>query len=63
MQNGAPVHFANDIHKWLHDHLLDRWIGRRGAHEWPARSPDLTPCDLFLWGRLRSKFTIGNNET
>jgi len=18
-------------------------------HEWPARSPDLTPCDFFLW--------------
>ena len=25
-------------------------LGRRGPHEWPARSPDLTPCDFFLWG-------------
>ena len=23
--------------------------------EWPPRSPDLTHCDLFLWGYLRSK--------
>ena len=22
---------------------------------WPARSPDLTPCDFFLWGFLKSK--------
>ena len=27
---------------------LTRWLGRRGPHEWPARSPDLTPCDFFL---------------
>jgi hypothetical protein len=25
-------------------------LGRRGPHERPARSPDLTPCDFFLWG-------------
>jgi len=23
--------------------------------EWPPRSPDLTPCDFFLWGYLKSK--------
>lgn len=50
MQDGAPAHFANDVREWLHDHFPGRWIGRRGAHEWPARSPDLTPCDFFLWG-------------
>lgn len=22
---------------------------------WPARSPDLTPLDFFLWGHLKSK--------
>ncbi|KYQ46369.1 hypothetical protein ALC60_14791, partial [Trachymyrmex zeteki] len=31
-----------------------RWIGRRGAIEWPPRSPDLTPLDFFLWGHLKS---------
>ncbi len=25
------------------------------AVEWPARSPDLTPLDCFLWGYLKSK--------
>ena len=23
--------------------------------EWPPRSPDLTPCDFFLWGYLKDK--------
>jgi len=22
---------------------------------WPARSPDLSPCDFFLWGYLKEK--------
>ncbi|CAH1956259.1 unnamed protein product [Acanthoscelides obtectus] len=35
--------------------LLDRWIGRRGAIEWPPRSPDLSPLDFFMWGHLKSK--------
>ncbi|PNF22912.1 hypothetical protein B7P43_G13904 [Cryptotermes secundus] len=31
------------------------WFGRRGPVEWPARSPDITPPDLFLWGYLKDK--------
>ena len=27
----------------------DSWIGRRKPFDWPAPSPDLTPCDFFLW--------------
>ena len=27
---------------------LARWLGRRGSHERPARSPDLTPCDFLV---------------
>ena len=23
--------------------------------EWPARSPDLSPCDVFLWGYRKEK--------
>ena len=30
-------------------------MGRRGSHEWPARSPNLTPCDFFLWGWLKEQ--------
>jgi len=30
-------------------------ISLRGDVEWPARSPDLGPCDVFLWGYLKEK--------
>ena len=30
-------------------------ISLRGDIGWPARSPDLTPCDIFLWGYLKAK--------
>ena len=31
-----------------------RWIGRSGPVPWPARFPDLTPLDFYLWGRMES---------
>jgi hypothetical protein len=30
-------------------------ISRRGNVKWPARSPDLNACDIFLRGYLKSK--------
>ena len=30
-------------------------IALHHPYEWPPRSPDLTPCDFFLWGYLKSK--------
>jgi len=30
-------------------------ISLTGHVEWPARSPDLSPCDVFLWGYLKEK--------
>ena len=29
-------------------------VSRYGDIAWPARSPDLTACDFFLWGYLKS---------
>ena len=48
MQGGVPLHFAIVVREWLNAHFPGRWMGRRGSHEWPARCPDLTPCDFFL---------------
>ncbi|PRD18050.1 UNVERIFIED_CONTAM: hypothetical protein NCL1_62174 [Trichonephila clavipes] len=31
-----------------------RWIGRGGPVNWPARSPDLSYLDFFLWGLMKS---------
>ena len=59
-QDRAPLHFRLDVCRWLNDVLPHSCIGR-GAHEdstfcpWPARSPDLTPCDYFLWGYVKDK--------
>jgi hypothetical protein len=25
---------------------------------WPPRSPDLTPCDVFLWGYVKDKVFV-----
>ena len=40
---------------WFDQKFPGRWLGRRGPHEWPARSPDLTPCDFFLWGLAKEE--------
>lgn len=52
-QDGAPVHFGIIVRNWLNTNYPDRWIGRGGPIELPARSPDLTPCDFYLWGCMK----------
>ncbi|GFW06265.1 uncharacterized protein TNCV_37401 [Trichonephila clavipes] len=34
--------------------LERRWIGRGGPVNWPARSPDLSCLDFFIWGHMKS---------
>ena len=53
-QDGAPPHYALAVRNFLNVAFVGHWIGRRGAIEWPPRSPDLTPMDFFLWGHLKS---------
>lgn len=53
-QDGAPPHFDARVRQYLNTIFPQRWVGRRGHIEWPARSPDLTPLDFFLWGHLKS---------
>jgi hypothetical protein len=43
--------------------LRNRWIGRTGAADeewmkWPPRSPDLTPCDFFLWVYVKEQVLV-----
>lgn len=52
--DGAPAHYGRNVREWCQNNYPDRWIGRGGAIAWPARSPDITPCDFFLWGHLKS---------
>jgi hypothetical protein len=54
MQDGAPPHVTNDVMDFLEERFGNQIISRRSEHAWPPRSPDLTPCDFFLWGYLKS---------
>ena len=53
-QDGAPPHYSLIARNWLDEHFPGRWLGRRGPLEWAARSPDLTPCDFYLWGFIKN---------
>jgi len=38
-------------------------ISRGGNVPWPARSPDLSACDYFLWGYLKRRVSISKPRT
>lgn len=46
-QNGAPPHYAVQFREFLKECFPIWWIGRSGAIEWPARSPDINTLDFF----------------
>lgn len=43
------------MRNFLNQRFNDHWIGRRGPVAWPARSPDLTKLDFFLWGYVKER--------
>lgn len=51
--DGAPAHFDRRVRNELDRQYNNRWIGRGGPQNWPARSPDLTSPDFFLWGLVK----------
>lgn len=53
--DGCPAHSAISVRNWLDQHFHNKWIGQFGPIRWPARSPDITPLDFFLWGYLKQK--------
>ena len=52
--DGCPAHFRITVREWLNMNFPDRWIGRGGPIPWPARCPDLTPMDYYVWGYMKS---------
>jgi hypothetical protein len=51
-QDGASPHRGKKVQKYLKKKFGDRFIDKK---TWPPRSPDLNPCDFFLWGYLKSR--------
>ena len=40
---------------WLNTRFSQRLISHKSDFPWPARSPDLSPLDYFLWGFVKEK--------
>jgi len=43
--------------------FLGHLISRFGDVPWPPRSPDLSTCDFFLWGYLKSRVYTQKTRT
>jgi hypothetical protein len=60
MQDGATAHTAtypiNVLNEVFEGRLLSRGLR-------PARSPDLNPCDFYLWANLKDKVYSNNPHT
>ena len=54
-QDGAPAHRADIVQDLLQEIFPGRVITCDEDNDWPARFPDLTLCDFFLWGYIKSK--------
>ena len=51
--NGASPHFSREVRNFLNYRFPARWIGCGGPHNWPARSPKLSPMDYCVWGWMK----------
>jgi hypothetical protein len=51
-QDGARPHTAYSVQEYLKAKFNAKFIEKT---QWPPRSPDLNPCEYFLWGNLKSK--------
>lgn len=64
MQDGAPPHITRAVRTFLTSHFTeDRIISRYFQTLWPPRSPDLTPCDFWLWGFLKDSVSKDRCQT
>jgi hypothetical protein len=62
-QDGATAHTARASLSVLREMFPQHVISRGGDVPLPVLSPDLSECDYFLWGYLRSKFFISKPRT
>lgn len=54
-QDGATSHTANASMAVLRRMFRGKIISKFGDVPWPPRSPDLSVCDFYLWGYLKSR--------
>ena len=56
----AVTGYSNRMeHRVIREQGVQNWLTKNvpnffSANQWPPYSPDLNPCDYYLWGRLQS---------
>ena len=55
-EDGATAHTANESMTIVRNMFPGHLISRFGDVPWPLRSPDVSTCEFFLWGYLKSRF-------
>lgn len=64
MQDGATPHIGREVKELLRANFGEnRVISRAFQDAWPPRSPDLNPCDFWLWGFLKDRVYSGGIRT
>ena len=56
-QDGAKPHQARMVMEWLDSIFGDQMLAIKSIRGdmWAPYSPDMNPCDFFLWGFLKEK--------
>jgi hypothetical protein len=54
-QDAATAHTARRSLGILREMFPSRLVSLRGDIGWPAHSPNLTPCEFFLWEYLKAE--------
>jgi len=49
----APPLSSREVSNFLNYRFPGRWMGHDGPHNWPVRSPDLSPLDYCVWGWMK----------
>jgi hypothetical protein len=62
-QDGATCHTARETTDLLREQFPARLISRNGDQNWPPRTCDLTTCDYFLWGLVKSHVYVNKPRT
>jgi len=62
-QDGATAHTARAAKAVMRAMFPDHLISRCGDVPWPPQSPNLSMCDFFLWGYLKSRVYEGKPWT
>lgn len=56
-KDGAPPHYANNVKQYLHVTFPEKWIGRGGPVEWPARLLNLILLISFYGDIWKAHFS------